>query len=232
MKAPSHGAAARPSPGLPLLLLLEDDPDLGPLLQEALEETYDVMLVQRIEQAHATVRDQEFDVMVVDRRLPDGDGLDFISHLRETHCITPVLVLTALGTVPDRVLGLDTGANDYLIKPFDVDELLARLRAIRRIPGSDGTPTCLGDWEFFPSTRTIYSPYRGRIILTERECQVLSLLASDPTRTFTRRQILENVFGPADSPGVVDTYVSYLRRKTEHAMVDTVRGLGFRLGTL
>lgn len=216
----------------PRLLLLEDDPDLGPLLQEALEDSYDVHLARRIREADPAVAAGQFDVMVVDRRLPDGDGVDFVAALRGNHVVTPILMLTALGTVPDRVQGLDMGANDYLVKPFDLDELFARLRAIRRIFGADAAVFRIGDWEFFPESRTIHSPYEGRIQLTERESQLLALLASDPSRTFTRRQILEHVFGPADTQGVVDTYVSYLRRKTEPSIVDTIRGRGYRLGVL
>ncbi|WP_028709409.1 response regulator transcription factor [Propionicicella superfundia] len=212
------------------LLLVEDDPDLGPLLCEALEDDYDVMLATSLAGGAAETARAEFDVLVIDRRLPDGDGIDLVASLRRTGVATPVLVLTALGTVRDRVDGLDAGANDYLVKPFDLDELLARLRAICRVFGTDGSPTRIGDWDFFPRSRAIHSPYVGRIILSERECQVLELLASDPSRTFSRREILHRVFDAGDSLGVVDTYVHYIRRKTVPEIVTTVRGRGYRLG--
>lgn len=214
----------------PRLLLVEDDPALGPLLAEALDEEYVVTLVLDVVSAERDADRDAFDVLVVDRRLPDGDGMDLVESLRRGGSVTPMLILTALGTVQDRVSGLDAGANDYLVKPFDLDELLARLRAIRRVFGTDGVPTRIGDWDFFPQSRAIHSPYSGRIILSERESQLLGLLASDPSRTFTRRQILSNVFDSRDSLGVVDTYVHYLRRKTVPEMVTTVRGRGYRLG--
>lgn len=216
---------------LPRLLLLEDDPELGPLVAEVLADDYDVALVSCVAAAETLLTRREVDVMVVDRRLPDGDGADFVAVLRRRGVVTPILLLTALGAVHDRVTGLDSGADDYLVKPFDLDELLARLRAIRRVFGADGEPTRIGEWDFFPRTRAIHSPYAGRIILTERESQLLELLASHPGRTFTRRQILSQVFAPGDSTGAVDTYVSYLRRKTDPAIITTVRGRGYCLGT-
>ncbi|WP_331902396.1 response regulator transcription factor [Lacisediminihabitans sp.] len=216
----------------PRLLLIEDDPQLGPLIAQVLADAYEVTLVADgvlgVEAALAA----DFDVMIVDRRLPSLDGLGVIETLRGKRVTTPMLMLTALGTVGDKVRGLDAGANDYLVKPFEFDELLARLRALRRVFTGEGAVVSIGQWEFYPESRAIYSPYNGRILLTSRETTLLQLLAENPQRTFSRHQILRAVFGSDDNPGTVDTYVHYLRRKTDVAIVTTVRGQGYRLGQL
>ena len=216
----------------PLLLLIEDDPKLGPVMRDVLEETYAVALRVDARTGFETARDGDFDVMIVDRRLPGADGVDLVESLRSAGVTTPMLILTALGTVHDKVRGLDAGANDYLVKPFEFEELFARLRAIRRVYSGEGPFIRIGSWEFYPESRAIYSPYDGRYILTERENQLLRLLAENPQRTFSREQILRAVFDETDQPGTVDTYVHYVRRKTDSDMITTVRGQGYRLGQL
>lgn len=223
-------------PGLrdepPRLLLVEDDPQLGPLMEKVLAESYAVTLETDGKKAVVAALGGDFDVMVVDRRLPSLDGIGVIDTLRKKRITTPMLILTALGTVQDKVDGLDAGANDYLVKPFEFDELLARLRAIRRTFSGEGAMIPVGGWQFYPESRTIYSPYDGRILLTARESELLKLLAESPQKTFSRRQILRSVFSKEDQPGTVDTYVHYLRRKTDVGIVLTVRGQGYRLGEL
>jgi two-component system response regulator QseB len=216
--------------GRPRLLLIEDDPKLGFVMRGVLEEIYEVTLRTDARSGFEAARDGEFEVMVVDRRLPGADGINVVASLRKIGVVTPMLVLTALGTLQDKVRGLDAGANDYLVKPFEFEELFARLRAIRRVYSGEGPYLRIGTWEFYPESRAIYSPYDGRSILTERENQLLRLLAESPDRTFSRDQILHAVFDPSDQPGVVDTYVHYVRRKTEPELITTVRGLGYRLG--
>jgi two-component system response regulator QseB len=216
----------------PRLLLAEDDPQLGPSMATVLDEVYDVTLIPDGGEALRTASDDRFDVIVMDRRLPTIDGVSIVETLRRTGIQTPTLILTALGTVQDKVRGLDAGANDYLVKPFEFDELFARLRAIRRVRDGEGPFVRIGSWEFYPDSRAVYSPYDGRTILTERESDLLKLLAVNPQRTFTREEILHAVFDATDTPGTVDTYVHYLRRKTDADIVTTVRGLGYRLGIL
>lgn len=212
------------------LLLIEDDPKLGPMIKEVLTEIYDVTLVADGAEGLAAGLADEFEVMVIDRRLPALDGLGVVEALRRKLITTPILLLTALGTTRDKVDGLDIGANDYLVKPFEFDELFARLRAIRRVFTGEGRTLLVGGWEYYPDSRTIYSPYDGRILLTAKENELLRLLAEAPERTFSRQQILHAVFSAADTAGTVDTYVHYLRRKTDTDMVLTVRGQGYRLG--
>ena len=216
----------------PRLLLIEDDPKLGPVMRDVLDEVYDVTLRSDGETGFQDAVAGSFDVMIVDRRLPGADGLNIIEALRTKGISTPMLVLTALGTLHDKVRGLDAGANDYLVKPFEFDELFARLRAIRRVYSGEGPYVRIGAWEFYPESRAIYSPYDGRSILTVRENSLLQLLAANPSRTFSREQILREVFDPSDQPGTVDTYVHYVRRKTDVDVITTVRGQGYRLGSL
>jgi two-component system response regulator QseB len=216
----------------PRLLLIEDDPRLGPVMRDVLDEVYDVTLADEGELGYRAAVAGGFDVMIVDRRLPGVDGLNIIEALRRKGISTPMLVLTAMGTIHDKVRGLDAGANDYLVKPFEFDELFARLRAIRRVYSGEGPYVRIGAWEFYPESRAIYSPYEGRTILTVRENDLLKLLAVNPTRTFSREQILRDVFDASDQPGTVDTYVHYVRRKTDVDIITTVRGQGYRLGSL
>jgi two-component system response regulator QseB len=216
----------------PRLLLIEDDPGLGPVMQQVLAEVYSVTLVDNGVEGLRVALAEDFEALVVDRRLPGLDGLGVIESLRNKGVTTPMLILTALGTVHDKVRGLDAGANDYLVKPFEFEELFARLRAIRRVFTGEGPFIRLGLWEFYPQSRTVYSPYEGRTILTERESALLKLFAENPQRTYSREQILRQVFDPNDQPGTVDTYVHYVRRKTDVELITTVRGQGYRLGAL
>lgn len=216
----------------PRLLLIEDDPQLGPLMRQVLDEVYAVTLVADGAVGVTVALEGNFELIIVDRRLPGLDGLGVVDTLRRNRVTTPILVLTALGTIQDKVRGLDAGANDYLVKPFEFDELFARLRAIRRVYTGEGPFVRIGPWEYYPESRTVYSPYDGRIILTERENDVLRLFAENPQRTYTREQILTEVFSATDQPGTVDTYVHYVRRKTDPDLITTVRGQGYRLGAL
>lgn len=218
--------------GRPPLLLVEDDSELGPLVAEVLGEDYDVALLQDGLEGLEAARNGDFEVVVLDRRLPGLDGVGVVRALRSAGVATPVLLLTALGAVGDRVEGLDAGADDYLAKPFDFAELGARLRALRRVHGEEEAVVYIGDWEFRPASRLIHSPYEGRRVLTETEANLLALLAQHADETLTRERILREVFPAGDSVGTVDTYVHYLRRKTERDIITTVRGRGYRLGLL
>jgi two-component system response regulator QseB len=169
--------------------------------------------------------------MVVDRRLPGMDGVAFIRAVRTAHITTPVLMLTALGTVDDRVSGLDGGANDYLVKPFEYDELLARLRALRRAFRVDGQRRRLGEWMFAPESQALYDPSGFRIALTATESSLLELLTGSPDHVFSRDEILSAVFDPGDTKSSVDTYVHYVRRKSDPDIIETVRAKGYRAGS-
>jgi two-component system response regulator QseB len=215
---------------LPALLYVEDDADIAEMTVEVLSEAYRVDHVIDGEQALQLALRNRYDVMVVDRRLPGRDGASLVGAIRTARITTPVLMLTALGTVPDRVEGLDAGANDYLTKPFDYDELLARLRALRRGFQAEGRRREIGDWIYVPDSSSVHSPSGLRMSLTATENALLELLSASPERVFSRDEIMRSVFSTADAEGAVDTYVHYIRRKTTPEMIETVRGRGYRLG--
>ena len=214
----------------PALLLVEDDREIAGMLSELLTDLYEVEHVPDAERGLDVALRRHFDVIIVDRRLPGMDGVALIQAIRRANITTPVLMLTALGTLDDKVSGLDGGANDYLVKPFEFDELLARLRALRRAFTAEGRRRYLGEWIYTPDNRTIYSPTGDRILLTVAENSLLDLISASPERVFSREEILDAVFSAEDSPGTVDTYVHYLRKKTSRGMVETVRAHGYRLG--
>lgn len=212
------------------LLYVEDDADIAEMTIEVLSETYDVDHVADGSAALRRALDERYDVMVIDRRLPGMDGASLVEAIRTARITTPILMLTALGAVPDRVDGLDAGANDYLTKPFDFDELLARLRALRRGFQAEGRRRAIGDWIFIPDSWTLHAPNGLRVALTATEASFLEFLSASPERVFSREEILRAVFTGADGVGTVDTYVHYIRRKTVPDMIDTVRGRGYRAG--
>ena len=214
----------------PTLLFIEDDQAIAEMVVEVLQEHYAVDYAATGEEGLERALHNHYDVMVIDRRLPGMDGVAVIQGVRRAGITTPVLMLTALGSVNDRVTGLDQGANDYLTKPFDFDELLARLRALRRGFAAETGKTYIGDWLFVPETQTLYGPMGDRVSLTGTESALLALLAESPEHIFTRGEILSTIFSPDDTPGTVDTYVHYIRRKTEHNLIETVRSQGYRLG--
>jgi two-component system response regulator QseB len=175
---------------------------------------------------------ERYDVMVVDRGLPGLEGLDLIGRLRRRGTVTPIMVLSAMGKPRERVAGLDAGAEDYLTKPFDIDELLARLRALLRRHLQQAEMLPLGpDTTLDVASRTVFRGERPLEVLSERECELLALLASRPGVVFTRTQLLELVFADAITDTTVDTYVYYLRRKLGRKVIGTVRGVGYRMGT-
>lgn len=214
------------------ILVVEDDAELGAIMKDVLMQQWDVTLVDTIRSAREASTETLFAAMVIDRRLPDGDGMELVEWIRSRSDPTPMLILTALGQVADRVAGLNAGANDYLVKPFSFDELNARLRALTRDYLGCGDGIDIGSWVFFPGNMTIESPYMGRILLTEKESALLSILARNPNRVYSRTHLLHAVFEHGEQQGTVDTYVHYLRRKTERGIVETVRGFGYRLGRL
>jgi DNA-binding response OmpR family regulator len=215
----------------PRLLLVEDDGRLGPLLAVGLGASYDVDLVTDGQAGLPAGLTRPYAVMVIDRGLPAIDGVDLVRRLRQRAVTTPILILTARAAVADRVEGLDAGAEDYLVKPFEIDELLARLRALRRRPIDRATTLDLGRRRFDVDGRRVIEPDGGPAVdLSGREAALLEVLARRPQQVFTRPELLEAVFDPADDPGSVDTYVYYLRRKLGRDCVHTVHGLGYRLG--
>ena len=217
----------------PALLLVEDDRELGPLLVELLTDAGYAVDHARDGQAglHRGLT-RSYDVLVVDRGLPAIEGAELVARLRARGVTAPALLLTARGTLEDRVEGLDAGAEDYLVKPFEVPELLARLRALLRRHTDESTVLALGPRARLDVTARRVLAGDEEVELSGRECALLAVLAGRPGRVFTRDELLSRVFDDADSPNSVDTYVSYLRRKLGRDVVRTVHGLGYRMGTV
>jgi two-component system response regulator QseB len=215
------------------LLVVEDDAELRELVAETLgDEGYQVDQAPDGQRGLHLGLTRPYDVLVIDRRLPALDGLDLITRLRARAVAARALMLTALGTVDDRIAGLDAGADDYLVKPFDLDELSARIRALCRRT-SDATDVLrIGDGMLDLGARDAVLPDRTRVSLSAREFELLRVLAARPAAVHPRAVLRSRVFDEAAAASIVDTYVYYLRRKLGRKVVQTVHGLGYRLGRL
>ncbi|WP_458337275.1 response regulator transcription factor [Streptomyces sp. 372A] len=215
------------------LLLVEDDRELAGMLSDVLrDEGYTVDVATDGQQGLHLGLSRQYDVLAVDRRLPGLDGLDLMGRLRSRGVRTPVLLLTAMGTVHDRVDGLDAGADDYLVKPFDLDELSARLRALCRRALDAADVLRIGSGHLYVGRREVELANGEQVALAPREFALLWALASRPETVYSRTELRRMVFHEAPASSIVDTYVYYLRRKLGRRVVRTVRGLGYRLGAL
>ncbi|GAA2830361.1 response regulator transcription factor [Kribbella solani] len=213
------------------ILLVEDDADLARLLDRALSgEGY---AVTRAGDGHTGLHlalTHPVDAMIVDRGLPAVEGLDLIARLRSRGVGTPILVLSARNSTADRVEGLDAGAEDYLTKPFELTELMARVRALLRRHLDHAVQLAVPGGVLDLDHRTVRRDDGASVELSEREAALLGLLAARPGAVFSRSDLLDRVFDEAESETVVDTYVHYCRRKLGRGVISTVRGLGYRLG--
>ena len=218
---------------LPRVLVVEDDKELASLLGTLIEGAgYAVDLAHDAQQGLHLGLVRGYRVMVVDRRLPGMDGLELLARLRHRGVRSRVLVLTALGAYAERVRGLDAGADDYLTKPFDLDELLARIRALDRRFADQADLLPLGEGFLDREMRDVTLPDGTRIALSPREFDLLHILAARPRAIHSRPQLRAQVFPDTAADSVVDTYVYYLRRKLGRQIVRTVYGLGYRIGPL
>ncbi|WP_179468624.1 response regulator transcription factor [Mycolicibacterium vinylchloridicum] len=223
-----------PSPNVaPALLVIEDDRELSAMLAELLvDEGYRVDTAFDGQQGLHRGLTGGYDALIVDRGLPVMDGSDLIALLRSKGIATPALILTARGAVDDRVEGLDAGAQDYLVKPFEVPELLARVRALLRRIDTSATVITAGRLRLDRVTRRVAGAAADgvEVELSEREASLLATLMAAPKRVFSRAQLLDAVFEGAESGGAVDLYVHYLRRKLGKQVIRTVHGAGYRFG--
>jgi two-component system response regulator MprA len=217
------------------VLVAEDDKSVRDSLVRALTfEGYDVVTAEDGAEALMAVLDSQPDVILLDVLMPHVDGLTACRRLRERGDRTPVLMLTARHEVSDRVAGLDAGADDYLVKPFALDELLARLRALLRRTSMSGDDEVLrvSDLSLDPARRQVWRGDRP-LELTKTEFDLLELLLYNAGIVLTREQIYERIWGYdfETSSKSLDVYISYLRRKTEEAgeprLIHTVRGVGY-----
>ena len=221
------------------ILVVDDDRAVRESLRRSLSfNGYTVDLAEDGVEALEAINNERPDALVLDVMMPRLDGLEVCRQLRSTGDDLPILVLTARESVSERVSGLDAGADDYLPKPFALEELLARLRALLRRTGpedaSEGAVMTFADLTLDPSTREVHRGNRS-ISLTRTEFSLLEMLIANPRRVLTRSRILEEVWG-FDFPtsgNALEVYVGYLRRKTESEgeprLIHTVRGVGYVL---
>src|SRR4249919_65174 len=220
------------------LLIVEDDRDAADYIARAFREVGHVAdQAPDGEEGLAFALDRQYDVLIIDRMLPKRDGLSVIGELRAKGIETPVLILSALGQVDDRVKGLRAGGDDYLPKPYAFSELLARVEALGRRPraGSAETSYRVGDLEL---DRLAHTVARGgkQIPLQPREFRLLEYLMKNAGQVVTRTMLLENVWDYHLDPqtNVIDVHISRLRQKIDHGfarpLLHTVRGAGYRLG--
>ena len=224
----------------PYVAIVDDDPSIRTALGRALRiENYDVELFEDGTSALKSVQLRAPDAIVLDLQLPDIDGLEVCRRIRRGGDATPILMLTARDAVNDRVEGLDVGADDYLVKPFDLAELLARLRALLRrrvVTEADGQVLRFEDLSLNPQTREVFRAQR-KIELTKIEFDLLELFLTHPRQVLTRDQILDLVWGYTFDSGTnsLAVYIGYLRRKLEERgeprLIQSVRGVGYALRT-
>ena len=218
------------------VLVVEDDQELADILRRALtEQSYNVDVAHDGESALFLAQSEEFNVIILDLMIPKIDGVAVCHNLRESGKTTPIIMLTARDRIDDRILGLDAGADDYLIKPFSMGELLARIRSIlRRMEKQTTAVLKVGSLTLDPRSSFVKRSKR-EILLTSKEFALMSYFMQHPNLLLSRTEILENVWDSNyDGFGnVVDVYVNYLRNKLEEEgeprIIETVRGRGYIL---
>lgn len=212
------------------ILLVEDDRLLGDGLQAGLTQAgYAVEWLRDGEAAVAALSTESFSAVVLDLGLPKRDGLSVLQWLRGRHDATPVLILTARDQPGDKVRGLDLGADDYVLKPFDLDEIAARLRALlRRAAGRPEPGLSLGEIELNPASRTVTLAQKP-VELTPREFDLLHLLLQNADRVLTRRMLEEQLYtwNDAVDSNALEVHIHHLRRKLGNDWLRTVRGVGY-----
>ena len=221
------------------LLLVEDDSMLGAALKAGLQQDgHAVDWVRTADEADtawiAVGKAAAYDAVVLDLGLPDGSGIDLLRRARQRRIATPVLIATARDRVADRIAGLDAGADDYMVKPIDLDELAARLRAIeRRVIGRAESAIVIGDIAIDAATRSVVKASQP-VDLTARELAILLALAKRPGVTVSRDQLVEALYGWEGSieSNAIDVHIHHLRRKLGADVIETQRGLGWRLAAV
>lgn len=217
------------------LLIVEDNLRIGRLIAEGLNQRgFACDTAGNVEEAEASLASARFDALVLDLGLPDGDGIDWL-HKREESQRVPTIILTARGGLKDRIAGLNAGADDYLPKPFDMDELAARIRALLRRPGPRAEPVLqVGNLKLDTVGRGVFVE-EHRLDLTRREEDLLELLMRKAGQVVRRGQIEEALytFNEPVTPNAIEAIVSRLRKKLEEAgspdRLHTVRGVGYLL---
>lgn len=213
------------------VLLVEDDRPLSAVLVRLLTGAgYAVDTAFDGQRGLHLALSRPYTLMVLDRTLPAIEGLDLLGRIRGRGVTVPVLILSSLASTRERVQGLDAGAEDYLTKPFDTAELLARLRALRRRHAETSSDLSLPFGRLLVAGRQVVGTDGVTVTLTTRECALLETLARRPHQVFSQIELMESIFPDAVDDGLVSVYVHHVRRKLGRGVVETVRGLGYRLG--
>lgn len=214
------------------VLLIEDAPGLGEAVREQIaEDGHAVDWVQRLAHAETSVRSTAYDLILLDLMLPDGQGLDFLRQRRHAGDTTPVIILTARDRISDRIEGLNAGADDYLIKPFDLAELSARLAAVaRRYTGNPNPLLQLGELQVDRTARSVQRAGQP-VALTAREWALFEAFIQHPGALLSKSQLEDRLyeFGAEIESNTIEVYISRLRKKLGQDVIETVRGLGYRL---
>lgn len=215
------------------VLLVEDDKALGQAVRDQIvADGHAVDRVELLADAAEAIRSAHFDLVLLDLMLPDGRGLDFLRTRRAAGDATPVIILTARDQISDRIAGLNAGADDYLVKPFDLSELSARVAAVsRRYVGNPNPLVELGDLEIDLAHRSARRANR-LVELTAREWALLETFVQAPGAILSKRQLEERLyaFGSEVESNTIEVHVSRLRKKLGPWIVETLRGVGYRLG--
>lgn len=215
------------------VLLVEDDRNLGAAVRDQIaSEGHGTDWAETLADAGAFAQSVSYDLILLDLMLPDGSGLDFLRHLRAQGQVTPVIILTARDRITERIEGLNAGADDYLVKPFDLDELSARIGAVaRRYAGNPNPLIPFGALEIDLAHRAITGP-GGTVDLSQREWAIFEALLQHPGIVVTKSQLEERLYAldAEVESNTIEVYVSRLRKKLGKAAVETLRGLGYRLG--
>ena len=216
------------------VLLIEDDTSLGEAVRDHVAaEGHAVDWVKRLDDAGDAIAGVAYELILLDLNLPDGRGLDFLKRLRKSGSVTPVIILTAMDQISWRIEGLNAGADDYLVKPFDLSELSARLAAVaRRYSGNPNPLIKVAGIEIDLAHRLVMRQ-GSQIDLTAREWAILERLLRHPNVVVSKSQLEDTLyeFGAEIESNAVEVYVSRLRRKLGAELVVTVRGLGYRIAS-
>lgn len=215
------------------VLLIEDDAVLGAAVREQIAaDGHSVDWATRLDMAEDCMAAASYDLVLLDLMLPDGRGIPFLQRLRTGGSAVPVIILTALDQISDRIDGLNAGADDYLIKPFDLTELSARIAAVARRYGGNPNPiVTLGELSIDLAARRVSRAGRA-VVLTAREWVLFDTLLGAPDQLWSKPQLEERLYSFDDEveSNTIEVHVSRLRKKLGREVIETVRGMGYRLG--
>lgn len=211
------------------LLLIEDDAQLGKAIYQGLKQEYTADWFKSAEEGKAVIAASAYDIIVLDINLPGMSGLEWLQSLRQQKVTIPVLLLTARDAPSQRVAGLDAGADDYLVKPFDFDELLARIRALLRRKGSYQEKVLQYKNIAMDLDGKTVSKDEEMVSLSAREFEILRLLLENAGRCLSREQIEQKIYNWDDEFGsnTVEVHISAIRRKLGKELIKTIRGIGY-----